>query len=68
VILEVIICLPAVNNTVTFSYDWDLEQIGAYTHMTIKNSIAAIKPSRAFIHFSNLFGGDKVLGKRANLP
>jgi hypothetical protein len=68
VILEVIIRLPAVNNTVTYSYDWDLEQIEAYKHLITKNSIAAIKPSRAYIHLSNLFDGDEVLGKCAILP
>jgi hypothetical protein len=58
-------CLSAVNNKVTFSCDWNLEQREGYTHLFIKDSVAAIKPSRAYIHMSNLFDGDKLLGKSA---
>ncbi|KDR22098.1 protein takeout-like [Zootermopsis nevadensis] len=55
-----------VNNTLSYSYDWDLKQMGDYRHMILKNSKAEIKPSRAFIHLSNLFDGDKLLGNQIN--
>jgi hypothetical protein len=52
-----------VNNIVTYSYDWDLEQKGEYKHLKLRDPVAAIKPSKAHIHLSNLFDGDKFLGK-----
>jgi hypothetical protein len=57
------ICVHAVNNIVTYSYDWDLEQKGEYKHLTVRDPVATIKPSKAHIHLSNLFDGDKFLGK-----
>jgi hypothetical protein len=48
---------------VTYSYDWSLEQRGEYQHLTLRDPEAAVKPSRAHIHLSNLFDGDKFLGK-----
>jgi hypothetical protein len=56
-------CVHAVNNLVTYSYDWNLEQKGEHKHLLLKDPVAVIKPSKALIHLSNLFDGDKFLGK-----
>jgi hypothetical protein len=56
-------CVDTVNNIVTYSYDWVLEQKGAYKHLLLRDPVAGIKPSKAYIHLSNLFDGDKFLGK-----
>ncbi|PNF31882.1 hypothetical protein B7P43_G07898 [Cryptotermes secundus] len=55
-----------VNNIVTYSYDWVLEQKGEYKHLLLKDPVAVIKPSKAYIHLSNLFDGDRFMGERLN--
>ena len=57
------ISLLAVNNRLTYSYDYAFkEKDGVRFHAT-KNPKAVVEPSNAQYSFTNLFNGDKLLGK-----
>jgi hypothetical protein len=55
--------LLAVNNRLAYSYDFDIvERKGERYHVS-KNHKAVVEPTVGVYHFSNLFNGDKLLGK-----
>ena len=55
--------LLAVNNRLTYSYDFTVtERDGVKYHVT-KNAKATVEPSYALYNLTNLFNGDRLLGK-----
>jgi hypothetical protein len=53
----------AVNLNVTFETDYSLEPIRGKLHMVLKNATCAVWSGRTYIHLTNLFNGNEVLGK-----
>jgi hypothetical protein len=58
-----ILISPAVNLSVTFDTDYTLHQMRGKTHMKLLNASCVCKSARTYIHLTNLFNGNEVLGK-----
>jgi hypothetical protein len=54
---------PSVNSKLPVETDLTLEQIGGSQHVVLKNTKATVTPTRVYMHLTNLFNGDKLLGK-----
>lgn len=52
----------AVDNGLTFSFDYVFEYRDGERYYVSKNHKAVVEPSKAFYRFTNLFNGDKLLG------
>jgi hypothetical protein len=52
-----------VNAKMALETDLILKPIGNSQHVALKNTQATVTPSRAYLYLSNLFNGDKLLGK-----
>jgi hypothetical protein len=52
----------AVDNRLTYSYDYTLEERDGVLYQVTKNQKAVVEPSKAHYYMSNLFNGDKLLG------
>jgi hypothetical protein len=48
--------------------DITLKPIGDKQHVVLKNTKATVTPSFVYIYLSNLFNGDKLLGKSQDRP
>ncbi|PNF27360.1 hypothetical protein B7P43_G02430 [Cryptotermes secundus] len=58
--------ITLINSHLTYSYDFDIvERNGNRYHVT-KNHKAVVEPTVGLYHLSNLFNGDKLLGKALN--
>jgi hypothetical protein len=55
--------LLAVNNRLTYSYDFDIVERNGVRHHVTKNHKAVVEPTVGVYHLTNLFNGDKLLGK-----
>jgi hypothetical protein len=53
----------SVNSKMPIETDMTLQQIGDRQHVVLKNTKATVTPSVVYIYLSNLFNGDKLLGK-----
>ena len=55
--------LLAVNNRLTYSYDYTIHERDGVKYHVSKNAKAVVEPSGARYNLTNLFNGDKLLGK-----
>lgn len=53
----------AVNLHVIFDTDYALKPISGKLHMVLQNATCAVRSGRTYIHLTNLFNGNEVLGK-----
>jgi hypothetical protein len=53
----------SVNSKMPIDTDMTLQTIGKNQHVVLKNTKATVTPSRVHLYLSNLFNGDKLLGK-----
>ncbi|PNF31910.1 hypothetical protein B7P43_G07901 [Cryptotermes secundus] len=58
--------ITLVNAKLTVETDLTLKQIENREHVVLKNSQVTVTPSRMYVYLSNLFNGDKLLGKETN--
>jgi hypothetical protein len=56
------VCFPE-NVTVKYDHDYTLEPINGDIHMLVQNPQTTVIPGRVYIHLTNLFNGDSVLGE-----
>jgi hypothetical protein len=56
------LCVLAVDNTLTYSYDYDLEDRDGTVYQVTKNQKTVVEPTKAQYRLTNLFNGDKLLG------
>jgi hypothetical protein len=52
-----------VNLRVTFDTDYALKPISGKLHMVLQNATCLVRSGRTYIHLTNLFNGNEVLGK-----
>jgi hypothetical protein len=55
--------LLAVGNRLTYSYDFTVEERDGVRYQVTKNAKAVVEPSGARYNMTNLFNGDRLLGK-----
>ncbi|PNF31911.1 hypothetical protein B7P43_G07900 [Cryptotermes secundus] len=55
-----------VNLNVTFDTDYSLQQIRGKTHMILENGKCTVWSGRTYVHLTNLFNGNEVLGAQVN--
>jgi hypothetical protein len=48
---------------ITYDHDYTLEPRKGDIYMAIRNAASTLEPSKAYIHLTNLFNGDPVLGE-----
>ncbi|XP_069681787.1 protein takeout-like isoform X2 [Periplaneta americana] len=59
--------ITMVNSKVTYDHDFTIEPKNGNNYMVQKNPRASVFPERAYFHMTNLFNGDKTLGKQMNI-
>jgi hypothetical protein len=52
-----------VNLNVTFDTDYSLQPIRGKIHMVLENGKSTVWSGRTYVHLTNLFNGNEVLGK-----
>ncbi|GFG36381.1 hypothetical protein Cfor_06100, partial [Coptotermes formosanus] len=55
------------NVQITYDHDYTLEPIKGDIYMVVRNATSTLEPSMAYIHLTNLFNGDPLLGTQMNL-
>jgi hypothetical protein len=51
------------NVQITYDHDYTLEPIKGDIYMVVRNATSTLEPSMAYIHLTNLFNGDPLLGE-----